>query len=303
MDLSALESFTTVQLIYLIAAMGLYLPLSMKQLDIGAAGYFALGAYGSAVLTRDYDVPFPLALLAAAVVGAAGALIVDSLATRVRLTGFAYAIFSLSFAEALRIVLNNVDSLGGSGGFVGIPSATTLPVVALLAGGVLIGLWGLDHTRLGQLRTAIADDEFVVPVFGVPLVATKLTVFGLGGALCGLAGALYAHYVLFIRPDDFDFSLLISLQLPIVFGGLDRFYGAAIGSLALGTLPEFVRGLAQYRLIFIAAATLVVLTLRPSGLITHGTIAALKQALHRVAARPSAAAKPPQHPARTGEQS
>ena len=288
MGLGAFEAFTTVQLIYLIAAMGLYLPLSMKQLDIGAAGYFALGAYGSAVLTRDYDAPFAAALLTAALAGAAGALIVDWLATRVRLSGFAYAIFSLSFAEALRIVLNNVELLGGSGGFIGVPAFTTLPLVAALAGCVLAGLWWLDRTRLGKLRTAIADDEFIVPVFGVPLLATKLTVFTIGGGLCGLAGALYAHYVLFIRPDDFDFSLLIRLQLPIVFGGLDRFYGAVLGTLILGYVPEFVRGLAQYRLIFIAACTLAVLVLRPSGLITHRTVAAFR----RLAAR----GRVPSHP-------
>lgn len=86
MSLGALEAVATLQLIYLIAAMGLYLPMSMRQLDVGAAGYFALGAYASAVLTRDYACPFPLALLAAAAAGSMGALIVDSLATRVRLT-------------------------------------------------------------------------------------------------------------------------------------------------------------------------------------------------------------------------
>src|ERR1700758_1774483 len=118
MTAGSLEALVTVQLIYLIAALGHYLPLSMKQLDIGIAGYFAIGAYTSAFLTRDCDVP-------GSFLGAAGALIVDALATRVRLTGFAYAIFSLSFAESLRIILNNVEALGASGGLVGIPPDTT----------------------------------------------------------------------------------------------------------------------------------------------------------------------------------
>ena len=119
----------------------------------------------------------------------------------------------------------------------------------------------------------------------MPLIATKLTIFALGGALGGLAGGLYAHYVLFIRPDDFSFALLISLQLPIVFGGLDRFYGAVLGILLLGYVPELVRGLAQYRLIFMATATLLVLILRPSGLITHETIATMKRWLRRITGR------------------
>jgi branched-chain amino acid transport system permease protein len=115
------------------------------------------------------------------------------------------------------------------------------------------------------------------------LTATKLTIFAIGGALGGLSGGLYAHYVLFIRPDDFGFALLIGLQLPMVFGGLERFYGAVAGLLFLGLVPEFVRGLAQYRLIVMAAATLLVLILRPSGLITHHTIAWLKNGVLRLA--------------------
>lgn len=291
MSSSALEAFTIIQLIYLIAALGHYLPLSMRQLDVGIAGYFAIGAYVSAYLTRDCDMAFPIALAVGSLAAAAGAFIVDALATRVRLTGFAYAIFSLSFAESLRIILNNVELVGGSGGMVGIPSHTTLGMVATIAVIVVIGFWWLDRSRLGQLRTAIADDEFIVPVFGVRLIATKLTVFALGGALGGLAGGLYAHYVLFIRPDDFGFALLIALQLPIVFGGLDRFYGAILGILVLGYVPELIRGLAQYRLIFVAGVTLCVLLLRPSGLITHATIATLKDGVRRLLGRGSRAAR------------
>jgi branched-chain amino acid transport system permease protein len=124
----------------------------------------------------------------------------------------------------------------------------------------------------------------------VRLVATKLAIFALGGALGGLAGGLYAHYVLFIRPDDFGFALLIALQLPVVFGGLDRFYGAILGILTLGYVPELIRGLAQYRLIFVAGVTLCVLLLRPSGLITHATVASVKGALRRLSGRGSRAA-------------
>jgi branched-chain amino acid transport system permease protein len=285
MTAGSLEALVTVQLIYLIAALGHYLPLSMKQLDIGIAGYFAIGAYTSAYLTRDCEVSFTLALLAGSGLAAVGALVVDALATRVKLTGFAYAIFSLSFAESLRIILNNVELLGASGGLVGIPPNTTLPLVAMIAAVVLAGFWWFDRTRLGHLRTAIADDEFIVPIFGVPLIATKLTIFAIGGALGGLAGGLYSHYVLFIRPDDFGFALLIALQLPMVFGGLDRFYGAVAGMLLLGFIPEFVRGLAQYRLIVMAAATLLVLIVRPGGLITHRTIVWLTSGFRRPAAK------------------
>jgi branched-chain amino acid transport system permease protein len=269
MSYSAFEAFLVIQCIYVIAGLGHFLPLSMRQLDVGVAGYFAVGAYLSSILTRDYEVAFPLALLAGAAGATAGALSVNAVAIHVGLRGFGYAIFSLSFAESLRIILNNTASVGGSQGVVGIAPNTTLTQVLLILAVVVAFLWGLDRTRLGYLKTAIADDELIVPIFGVPLAATKLVVFGLGGALAGLAGGLYAHYVLFIRPDDFGFAFLLSLQLPIVFGGVDRFYGAILGMAILGALPEIFRELGEYRLILTAAVTLVVLILRPSGLVTH----------------------------------
>ena len=121
-----LGAFLTVQCIMCIAALGHYLPLSMKQLDVGIAGYMAIGAYTSALLTRNFQLSFALALVAGTVAAALAALMVDSLATRVRLSGFAYAIFRLSFAESLRVNLNNADSAGGTTGLSCITPHTTL---------------------------------------------------------------------------------------------------------------------------------------------------------------------------------
>ena len=281
MNLSELTSFTTVELIYVIAALGLYIPMSMKQLDVGIAGYFSLGGYTSSLLTMQAGVPFVLALTAGAVAGGAAAFIVDALATRVRLAGFAYAIFTLGFAELLRIVLDNLDLVGGAGGLSGMPPDTTLSLVVIVLVLVLAWFFWLGRSPLGQIKAAIADDEFVTPIFGIRLTVAKLTLFALGGGLGGLAGGLYAHYVLFLRPDDFGFQFLIDLQLPLVFGGLDRFYGTVAGMLLLGYLPEFVRGLDQYRLIFTAAATLLVLVLRPSGLITDALVERIASVFRR----------------------
>lgn len=279
---SAFEAFATIQCIMIIAALGHYLPLSMRQLDVGIAAYMSIGAYVSAIMTREFGFTFPAALAGGAVVAGAGALFIDALATRVKLTGFSYAIFSLSFAESLRIILENNDYVGGVLGFSGIAHHTTFGVAAGVLAVVIVLFWLLDRSRLGQLRTAIADDEFIVPQFGVPLVTTKLIIFALGGALGGLAGGLYAHYVLYIRPADFGFVMLIALQLPVVFGGLDRFYGAIVGTALLAWIPEVTRDLGGFRLMFAAAATLLMLIWRPTGLLTHDTIAAISAAFRRL---------------------
>lgn len=281
---SDIAALLVVQFTLTIAALGHYLPMSMRQLDIGIAGYMALGAYTSSLATMWYGLPFGVALALGALAGALGALAIDSLATGVRLQGFAYAIFSLGFAESLRIILNNVGAIGGAGGLSGMPPLTTLPLVTTLLSCILVGFWWMDRTWLGRIRQAIHDDELIVPVFGVRLLTTKLVLFAMGGALGGLSGGLYAHYVLFIQPDDFGFAMLIGLQMPIVFGGLDRFYGAVFGTLLLGFVPELVRGLNQYRLIFTAGATLLVLILRPSGIITHQTVRRLAGLVRRAEA-------------------
>lgn len=277
---SAFEAFLTIQCVLTIAALGHSLPLSMKQLDVGIAGYMAIGAYVSAILTRDFGLSFPLAIAAGMVAAAASSLLVDMLAARVRLSGFAYAIFAISFAESLRIILNNNDRVGGALGLAGIQHHTTLTGAAIALTIVILGFWALDRSRLGQLRTAIKDDEFIVPQLGVPLLATKLAIFAIGAALGGLAGGLYAHYVLFIRPDDFGFLLLVAIMLPIVFGGLDRFWGAILGTWLMGIIPELFRELGEYRLLLTAAATILLLVLRPGGLITNRSIDWIKAQFH-----------------------
>ena len=282
---AALEAFLTVQCIMLIAALGHYLPLSMKQLDVGIAAYMSVGAYASAILTRDFGLNFALALAVGALLAALMSLLVNLLATRVKLSGFATAIFSLSFAESLRVILDNSDAVGGTLGFLGIPSRTTLPIAAGTLLVAIVGFWLLDRSRLGRLKTAIGDDEFIVPQIGVNLVAAKMVIVSLGGALGGLAGGLYAHYVLFMRPDDFGFALLLAIQMPIVFGGLDRFYGALLGTFLLAAVPELVREFGQFRLLFTAGATLLMLIVRPAGMVTHESVAAISHRFARLFGR------------------
>jgi len=268
-----LETILVFQLILIIAALGQYLPLSINQLDIGIPGYMAVGAYSSSALTTKFGTPFAVALVAGGVVGGVVALLVDLLATRSKAQGFAFAIISIGSFEVIQVALTNWTYVGGGLGMSGMPQATTptlVIVVLLLAIAFLVMLNG---SHVGRAMGAIRDDERAAEAMGIDILKTKLFVFASGGCLGGLSGALYAHYALYIVPGYFGFNRLIAIQLPIVFGGLETFWGAIVGMLILGLLPEFLRFLADYRLIFTAAATIVIIVLKPNGLVSRRTVA------------------------------
>lgn len=272
----ALETILTFRTIDIIAALGLFLPLSIGQLDIAIAGYMAMGAYTSAVLTRDLHAPFALALVAGGLLASLFAVAVAFMATRTRLKGFAFAVVSLGLAEITRVALENLDFTGGTLGFRQIAPYTTLPGALLVLLLVIAFYVLMGRSHLGRAQRAINDDEPAAEAMGINLLVNKLFVFGAGAFIGGLAGGLYAHYALYLEPKQFGFSRLIELQLPIVFGGLETFWGAIFGTAILGLLPEITRSLASLRLIFYAAVTILVVVLRPQGVITRRMLSALR---------------------------
>jgi len=269
---SGAETLLIFQLVLVIAAIGQYLPLSINQLDIAIPGYMAIGAYASAVLTTNFGAPFAPALIAGALLATILGLGIDYLAARTKAKGFAFAIITIAFFSIVQVILLNLAYVGGAGGFRGIPLYSNAGVVLLVLALVLVFVLALDNSYLGRAMRAIRDDELAAEAMGVNLLATKLFVFGAGAFIGGLAGGLYAHYALYLFPNYFSFGLLIAIQLPIVFGGLQTVWGTIFGTLPLGLLPEFVRGLAHYRLLFTATLTVVVILLRPQGIITRAMI-------------------------------
>jgi branched-chain amino acid transport system permease protein len=259
----------TFKIIFLIAALGHYLPLSINMLDLAIAGYMAIGAYGSAILTRNFGVPFGIALLLGGLLATVFALFIDYTAARVKLKGFSFAIVTISFAEITRVVLINLDYTGGSQGFRKIAPHTTLYTLLGILFLLILFLTLLNRSYLGRALGAIRDDEIAAEAMGINILMTKLFVGAVGAFIGGLSGGLYAHYALFLEPNQFGFDRLIEIQLPVVFGGLETFWGPIFGTTFLGLLPEVLRPLYNYRLISYAVLTIIVLILRPQGIITR----------------------------------
>jgi len=259
----------TILAINLIAAYAAWLPLAAGQVNLGTAGFMATGAYASAVLSNELEWPLWGAIGAGAL--AAGLLAVVIGAAVLRTRGLYLALATLAFNEVVRGVLINLEVVGGAAGYPVIGYVGLLPI-ALCAGGVfLLALW-LSASRLGMTLHAIEQDETMSGLFGVHVPLTQLAAFAIGAVLAGLAGGLYGHHFSFVEGQHFSVLLSVTIVLSVVLGGTQTVWGPAIGAAFFTLLPELFRGAEGWRYVLFAAAVILVMAVRPQGVVTRGML-------------------------------
>ena len=273
----------TTALIYALLALGLNLIVGLTGvLHLGYAAFFAIGAYTYGLLNLRAGWPFWPACIPAAVVAGLFGVCIGLPALRVR--GDYLAIVTLGFGEIVRIVCTNLEHVtGGPNGLLGIAhptlwipgqgsldfSVASAPyyylacAAVILAAGVCVRL---SRSRIGRAWVAIREDELAASCAGVPVLRFKLLAQGCGGAIAGVAGAIFAAKQGTITPDSFDFILSVMVLAMVVLGGLGSIRGAIIGALALGTLPELLRGFEHYRMLLFGLAMILIMRARPQGL-------------------------------------
>lgn len=273
-------------LIYALLGMGLNIVVGYAGLlDLGFAAFYAIGAYSYALLASyqyDLHLPFELvALLGAGLAGVAGVLLGIPV---LRLRGDYLAIVTLGFGEIIRILLNNLnDVTNGPQGisridqahFFGLPLSSPLDFCHLLLGlTVLVFLlvWRLEVSALGLAWAALREDQDAARGCGIDTTGAKLLAFGLSASIGGLGGVVFAAMQRFVSPDSFTFRESLIVVEVVVIGGLGNPLGAILGAVLLTVLPEVLRAYADYRLLLYGLALVLVILLRPSGLITrqHG---------------------------------
>ena len=272
----ALVALTTV------AGTGLNVLLGLTGLiSFGHAGFYAIGAYASAILTLN-GVGFWLALPAA---GLASGLLGTLLAVpAMRVKGPYLAMLTIAFGFIVEHALIEGGALtGGQNGLViavgptlfGHPlSERDLALLAVLGAGLsLYGFHVLRLSRLGRAMRAVRDADVAAASLGFDPVRVKTLAFAISAALTGLAGAVLPPLMLFIAPSSFPFTQSILFVLSVVVGGAGTVLGPLFGALVTVLLPESLAGLAEYRLLFFGVATLVVLWLVPAGIV--GSLARL----------------------------
>jgi branched-chain amino acid transport system permease protein len=261
--------------INLILALSLYFPLSAGQLSLGQGGFMAIGAYASSWLTAALGWPWPVAfVLGATAAGVVGAL-VGLPALRVR--GIYLVLMTMAFGEIVRVFFLNFAPTGAAQGFRGMPFVTALPLVAALAVVVAVLAARTAGSRMGRAFAAINRDELAAEVIGVDVIRAKLVSFTVGAGIAGMAGALWAHYVQFIEPEEFGFARSVMPFTFVVVGGIETFWGAIVGAAVLTLLPEWLRFLKEWRLALYGLAMLAVMIVRPQGLIDHRLLGSMRR--------------------------
>jgi branched-chain amino acid transport system permease protein len=277
--------------IYALMALGVNVMWGFAgMVNLGLVGFFAVGAYVSALTTTKLGWSMASGMVSAALLAAAVGVVV-SLVT-VRLRGDYLAIVTLGFAETIRIVASNAIGLtNGTDGISGIPgpyrgalspeaiNLLYLGIVAVIVGIAYIAAERLRASPFGRVLRAIRDDEQVAAVAGKHVALFKVKAFAMGSAALGLAGALYAHYTSYIAPDIFVPLFTLYIKLALLAGGLGNNRGAILGAVAVVFLLESSRFViplmpgvtpvqgAALREFLVAALLIVMLRYRPSGLI------------------------------------
>lgn len=280
----------TLVVTYAIAGLGVVVVVGQAgQIALGQAALVALGAYAQAVLVRHGVSPL-LALPAAAAVGALGGVLA-SLPAR-RLGGLYFGMSTLAFALIVEEALVRAEPLthGSAGMTVGAfsifgwraDSTFEQAGVSLVAFAIAVfGCSRLLRSRHGRAWRAVRDDEVAAAACGIAAAAVKMQAFVVGGALSGLAGGLYAHWIGFISPEQFGLVFSFELLMLAFIGGAQRLAGAAWGALVIVAIPQLIAVLwdllpgdwaraAGLELVLFGAVIVAVVLLRPSGLAGGG---------------------------------
>ena len=256
-------------LISVIIAYAAYVPLSTGQLSLGVAGFMCVGAYASAVAGAMMELPLFLCVIFGVLCAAvAGLLVAIPVA---RMDGIYFSLATFAFAEVVTAVLVNIKAVGAASGYVVI-GYIGLNEIALTTLLVVAGVGYMMSTRIGLVFTAVRNDERAAAVFGVGVSAAKVLSFVIGAALAGLAGSLYAHHYSYIEAQNFNFMLSATAVLLALLGGVQTSWGPLLGESAITLLPELLRTSGEWRYIGFGAIMIVLMVLRPDGVLTRAAV-------------------------------
>jgi branched-chain amino acid transport system permease protein len=248
------------------------------QFSLGHAGFMAVGAYTAAMITTTLGPKFgwspgalrwglfPVSLLAGGLLAALAGLAVG--APSLRLKGDYLAIVTLGFGEIIKVILQNVDAVGGARGLIGIPSYTNLFWTFSVAAVTIYSVWGLLNSTYGRGFLAVADDEVAAEAMGLNTTRYKIHAFVIGAFFAGAAGGLYAHLKGYISPTGFDFSKSIEIVVMVILGGMGRHVGVILAAILLTVVQEPLRKLGDWRMILYALLLIGLMLTRPQGLFT-----------------------------------
>ena len=268
----AIVYFLEFTAILILLGWALYLPYRSGQLYLAPIYCMATGAYFAAYAARDLHWPFGLAIVGALVIGAFFAFL-PALGLK-RAPGFTVAIVSIALIFIMQTVIMNLAFLGGETGFFGIPSVEhLLPVTYALL--VIVGIFvhRIDNSRVGRAAEAVLYDPDVAAALGVNISRINILLQVIAGAMGGLAGAIYAFAIGSIFPAAFGLSLLLYVFATVFVGGPLTMWGVVVFAPILWGLPLIIpTAMAEWRDIMYGALLILIIILRPEGVITKAMV-------------------------------
>ena len=277
-----------------IMGISIFFTLSTGQLTLGAAGFMSVGAYVGALLTLKAELPIPIAIFIGGIVAALVAVVIGLPTTRLK--GLYLAIATLGFGEVVRVIFLNLEVTNGALGLSGIPAIAqeltnyvyefdmdglldidaltrgnllTIIILLVILGLVILFCLRIHNSRVGRAFQAIKADDHAAELMGINVVYYKMLAFVIGAFIAGIGGGLYAHITNFINPTDFSYHKVVQILLFPVFGGSNVVWGSVLGSFILTLLPEVLRFLADYRDIIYGALLVILMAVRPDGILTE----------------------------------
>ena len=244
------------------------------QFSLGHAGFMAVGAYVGVVLTTNFQMPFPVALLAGGVsAGLLGALI--GLRT-LRLRGDYLAIATLGLGEIVRIVIINVPYVGGAAGFKGIQHLTNFTWVFFIMLAALFIIKNFVNSRHGRACLAIRENEIAAESMGIYTTKYKVLAFTIGAFFAGVAGTLFGHNMYILSPASFTFMQSFNILIMVVMGGLGSMTGSIAGALVVTFLSAALASFPNARMIIYALALILLMFYRPQGLFGYVEVTSMR---------------------------
>ena len=238
------------------------------QISLGHGAFYGAGAYAAALImiaTRNV----PLSLISAAAVAALLGVVVGFASLRVRSDFLAVTTIGVNFL--FTGFVRKQGWLGGEMGISGIPAsglgaAGNMIMILLFACATIALSLYINQSWMGFVFRAVSEDEDTAATLGINAGAYKLAAFGIGTAVAGLAGGLYAFFTQFITADTFDFIFSVLLMAMVVIGGIGSTFGVVAAAVALTLLPEVIRFVNDYRLLVFGGLLVLVIRLAPGGI-------------------------------------
>jgi branched-chain amino acid transport system permease protein len=255
--------------INIIFAYSIYITAATGQLNLGGAGFQAIGAYASAILSNEMGFPIGLTLIFSSIFGGLISFLVAFPILRTK--GVYMVLATFAIAEIVAGIILNSDYLGGPTGIV-VNEYIETELILIIA--VIIVLFGfyLMSTRIGLAMRAVHDDDAVANLMGVNTRAIQIGAFTLGGAIAGLSGGLYALYFGFVEAQYFNANISIFVLLFVLIGGTQTAWGPLIGASFFTLIPEALRIGDDWRFFIFGVIIVAMMIVRPEGIVTRDAL-------------------------------